>query len=214
MSADDHPNPDAGGDNSDPDDGLAVETVGIEEVVRQERVRSIFESRRTCREKRLEAKEEGRPVLYRDAVEGYLREVEALFQQTEEGQKYWNNYNFGGFELTPIPSDVEGYNKIEGVLDEKRVDFIGLRSLFAVGDPIRERVEVRVPSKRMGPGSTIETVILARPVPFTILDSMFSVTNTYLSNIGFGVEVDQAQKNTKLDDDLMKEVEQWRRENL
>lgn len=214
MSSDDDLAPDAVADDTDADP-LDVETVGVDEIVRQERVRSIFEARKTCREKRREAKEEQSPALYREAVEGYIREVEALFQQTKEGKEYWTTHRFGVFELTPHPSDLpQEYDEIKSVNDEKRVEFNGLQSLFEVGDPIRARIGVLVPAPGKSRGNTKEAVAIARYVPFDILDAMFSAVNTYLSDLGFGIEIDEAQKNTKLDDDLMEEVEQWRRENL
>lgn len=214
MSTDDELAPEAVEDDTE-STPLDVETVGVDEIVRQERVRSIFEARKTCREKRLEAKEEQNPALYRDAVEGYIREVEALFQQTEEGKEYWTTHPFGVFELTPHASDLpEKYDKIESVYDQKEVEFEGLESLFEAADPVRAPAEVLVPTAGRNRGNHKETVVIARHVPFDILDAMFSVVNTYLSDLGFGIEIDEAQKNTKLDDDLMEEVEQWRRENL
>jgi hypothetical protein len=207
------PTPDAGSGETD-SDSLDVETVGIDEIVRQERVRSIFEARKVCREKRLEAKENGDRSLYRDALEGYIREVESLFQQTEDGKQYWNAYDFGTMVLTPHKSDTREYDEIRSVSKKHEVDFTGLVSLFEVGDPMVRETEIYVPHPGRGRGTTVERIVFARRVPFKTLDAMFSATNSYLSEIGFGVQVDKAQQNTKLDDDLMEEVEQWRRENL
>jgi hypothetical protein len=215
MSTDDHTPPDVGSDDTEPDDEIDVEAVGTDEIVRQERVRSIFEARKMCRERRLVAKEEDDQSIYRDALEGYVREVQPLLTQTEKGRSYWNTHDFGTIELTPHRNDLpESCDEINAVIDKQQLAFTGLVSLFNAGDPIYREASVRVPSPGRGRGDVIKTVAFARHIPFDILDSMFSVTNTYLSQIGFGVEVDQTQKNTKLDDDLMKEVEQWRRENL
>jgi len=46
------------------------------------------------------------------------------------------------------------------------------------------------------------------------LDRMHSEVNGYLSKVGFGIEIDESDSRTKLDDDLLNEVEQWRRANL
>lgn len=208
-----------------------VETVGIDEMVRQDRVRSIFDARNTCRERRTKAKtnsglgEVGEwSVIYRTALESYIREVEPLIAQTQDGMALWNETDFGVLDLTPKHSEVGGTKRQTGrIPPEKIIDapgrsrevaIRGLGALFELDTPHRATFEIALPGKRRGRADRRDLVTVERDVPIGILDSMYASVNAYLGEIGFGVEVGEAQQHTKLDDDLLDEVEQWRRENL
>jgi len=209
---------------------LDVKAVGVDEIVRQERVRAIFNAREDCREKRTKAKNHlsvGEPgtwsVIYRNALETYIREVQPLLAQTDKGKAYWGHMGFGVMDVHPQYGDIPSSNKNGAVPEEmiidsddtpSRIRLEGLRSLFDMATPYRCEFEVALKQKRLGRGTTVKPVTVERHVPIRALDQMFSVVNGYLSEIGFGIQVDQAQQNTKLDDDLIEEVEQWRRENL
>jgi len=69
-----------------------------------------------------------------------------------------------------------------------------------------------------GPGvldrTSSETVQLTPDIPIHPNDRMHSEVNGYLSKVGFGIEIDESDSRTKLDDDLLNEVEQWRLANL
>lgn len=210
---------------------LEVETVGIDEIVRQERVRSIFESRRDCRQRRTKAKTEFGvnrddkwKVAYRSSLESYIREVEPLFSRTSEGHRCWNEHDFGAVDLTPRHEELKNSNRRSGRIepdriargpkDGRRVHLRGLRSLFELETPHRAYFEVVSGDSGLRRGDGIEHVTVERDIPMRQLDEMFAVTNGYLAKIGLGVEVGKASQNTKLDDDLLEEVDQWRRENL
>ena len=194
---------------------LEVEAVGVDEIVRQERVRSIFDARKICREHRLASKRKRNPTIYRNALESYVREVEPLFNETDEGRHCWFKQNFGRVDLRPDPRDLpSGYNEITKVMDAKHAQLTGLKSLFEMGSPITHTAEVLVPSKRLGGGTTVKTVSIHREIPAQTLDQMYAVTNGFLQSMGFGIHVEKAQQNTTLDDGIMEEVEQWRAENL
>lgn len=216
--------------DADESPALDVEAVGVDEIVRQERVRAIFSAREACRKQRTKAKNRlsvGEPetwsVIYRNALESYVREVEPLFAQTDEGKAYWNSMDFGVMDVRPRYGDIPRSSKTGVVPNRKiadrddkplRIRLQGLRSLFDMDTPYHCSFDVILEDKRMGTGSTVKTVSVERYVPIRALDQMFSVVNSYLTEIGFGIQVDKAQQNTKLDDDLIEEVEQWRRENL
>lgn len=208
---------------------VEMETVGVDEMVRQERVRSIFQSKRDAREARTKASNEAAlgdtlagPVVYRNALESYIREVEPLFSQTDKGRQYWNRYDFGTLDLRPrhenVPDTSAEYGVIESATPEadrdERIQLLGLRSLFELDTPMRVPFQLASQSNRLGGGFTTKEVISENPLPLRSLDEMYAVTNGYLAEIGFGVEVGKAEQHTKLDDDLLDEVEQWRRENL
>jgi hypothetical protein len=98
--------------------------------------------------------------------------------------------------------------------DPKEVDVTGLKSLFDIESPIVATFEFESPARGRGRGSTMESVTVPESIPYHILDEMFATTNGYLAELGLGIEIDETDKQTKIDDDLIREVEQWRRENL
>lgn len=225
---------------SEADASVEVEPVGVDEIVRQERVRGIFDSRRKCRKARSEAKAMKNKGLYdhpqhyrehlnkgtavyRDHLEAYVREVESLCSQTDEGRRLWNRRDFGSFGVQPdveeVPGDTDNIRLKDGTplaekVEGQQVPVRGLNSLFELSPPFEVEFEITVPSAGLGRGETRKTLKTNREIPIPILDKMFGAVNGYLAEIGFGVEVGKAEKNTKLDDDLINEVEQWRREHL
>jgi hypothetical protein len=212
------------------DPQIEVEAVDVDEIVRQERVRSIFESRRQTREARnagKEAKAEGVAkrgrAHYRNALEGYVREVEPLCSQTAAGRRLWSKHNFGTIDITPtveeVPGDTDAQRLRDGTLirsapDGREIQIRGLKALFNLSPPFTAQFAVNVQTDGWDSQKEVKQLQVDRDFPFAVLDGMFSAVNGYLAEIGFDVQVGQAQKHTKLDDDLLSEVEQWRRENL
>lgn len=205
--------------------------VDVDEIVRQERVRSIFESRRECREQRTTAKKHlsvgdrsNASIMYRGALESYIREVEPLFAQTEQGVRYWKETNFGVLDLRPSFSELPGSHSQRGAVPDWRIEnadgrrlelqLAGVGSIFELDTPVESTLRVFVDSPRRGGGTTEKTVTTESHVPFRVLDEMYAVTNSYLREIDFGIEIGETQKNTKLDDDLLDEVADWRDANL
>jgi hypothetical protein len=99
---------------------VEMETVGVDEMVRQERVRSIFQSKRDCREARTKASNEvaigdadAGAIIYRNALETYIREVEPLFSQTKKGRRYWSEYDFGELVEHVAGHDEQGAAEID-----------------------------------------------------------------------------------------------------
>lgn len=209
---------------------VEMQTVGVDEMVRQERVRSIFESKRSCRDARTKASNEAAIgdvnaglIVYRNALETYVREVEPLFAQTEAGRRYWSDYDFGEVDLRPRYENIEEIYRGSGVVEDADpvdrdtaiLQLRGLRSLFETDTPIKVPFKIFTKHKKKSRSglSMVETVS-HNNIPLRTLDRMYAVTNGYLAEIGFGVEVGKAEQHTKLDDDLLDEVEAWRRENL
>lgn len=223
------------GDLDDDTDDLQVEAVDVDEMIRRERIRSLFDARKRCREVRSDSKIEfdGQEtdvgnMAYRTVLESYIREAEALFSQTEDGRRYWSERDFGTVTV-PLPVEASSMNGTPyqvpgsgeeypiGVLEQpepKTVDMIGLKSLFETDSPITATFEFPSPHPGLGRGQTYETETIKKAIPYQILDKMFARTNGYLAELGIGIEIDETDKQTKIDDDLIREVEQWRRENL
>lgn len=218
--------------DGDESDGVKVKPVGIDEMVRQERVRSIFDARNTCRKQRTKAKrasalgeDAAAPIIYQTALESYIREVEPLFSQTENGRQYWTEHKFGTMHVSPdveYKSNSHGQyvvlnqtgSKIAGEIPQTTVEVRGLKSLFELGSPMSFQMDCITQARGRGRGNSRERITVEKALSVDILDEMYAVTNGYLGEIGFGVEVGKAEQHTKLDDDLLDEVEQWRRENL
>lgn len=210
---------------------VEVEPVDIDEIVNTRRVRSLFDAREDCRKMRTEAKMktdgrggEAAATAYRNVLESCVRECEPLFAKTDNGRRYWTDYRFGTFEIKPtteeIPGDGPG-RRIAGsgeqIINEPEantVDVRGLNSLFQLASPTAVQVQVRQRSKRLGEGYTAKNITAERQIPFDILDRMYSAVNSYLNELGLGIDIQDAEQQTKVDDDLLNEVEAWRRENL
>lgn len=207
---------------TDTEPAVEFEAVDVDEIVRQERVRSIFDSRRTVREVRLEAKTGREPIdSFRVALEGYVREVEPLFAQTEDGQHYWRNRHYGNIVVEPTVEEMVGDTNKKQLADGTRVvtepeartvRVHGLNSLFQ--DNMAVEIEVEVPTVRRGKQTESKTVPVSPELPLSVLDEMYSGVNSYLAQIGFDVEVGKAEQHTKFDDDLVEELRDWREENL
>lgn len=222
---------------SDADDDaptdIEVEPVDIDELVNTRRVRSLFDAREDCRKMRTEAKMktdgrggEAASTAYRNVLESYVRECEPLFAKTDNGRRYWTEYRFGTFkikpETKPIPGDGPGSGRQiagsgEQIINEPEantVDVRGLNSLFQLASPTAVQVQVRQRSKRLSEGYTAKNITAERQIPFDILDRMYSAVNSYLNELGLGIDVQEGEQQTKVDDDLLNEVEAWRRANL
>ena len=210
---------------------IEVEPVDIDDLVNTRRVRSLFDAREDCRKMRTEAKMktdgrggEAAATAYRNVLESYVRECEPLFAKTESGRRYWTEYRFGKFKIKPtteeIPGDGPGRRiagsgeQIINEPDENTVDVRGLNSLFQMSSPAVVRVQIRKRSKRLSEGYTAKNITAERQIPFDILDRMYSAVNSYLNELGLGIDIQEGEQQTKVDDDLLNEVEAWRRENL
>jgi hypothetical protein len=213
-------------DTDTTDDGgseLEVEAVDVDDIVRQERIRAIFEAKQECREVRHKAETAAaedaaatRPAAthFRHAVESFARETETLFSRTRRGREYWTGYDFGTVVLQPDtyvkdtprgtkqylprPGDTED-RVVSGDLPVERLNISGLNSLFETESPIVREMEVMVAGYGRWDGSSgsdVCTVTTRDQIDFRILDQMYATINAYLSHIGLGVEVEADDANT------------------
>lgn len=220
--------------NADPE--VEIAAVDVDEIVRQERVRAIFQARSDCRKTRRKAKELHREAqvnrrmdndrglrLFRDAVEGYVREVEPLFAQTDVGQDYWRNRHFGDILVAPSAQDIAGDTngkrlpdgtRVTADPESRKIPVHGLNTLFQPDGKMSVELEIEVPSRRRGNRTELKEIAFSPELSMGVLDEMYSGVNSYLSEIGFEVEIGKAQQHTKFDDDLVDELREWREENL
>lgn len=216
------------------DDVLEVETIEdatTETASDEERLRDIFQARRTVRKQRMRAKnvrgtrdERVGRRMYRAAVEGYAREAEPLLIQTDSGQELWSDRNFTAFSVGPdfikrIDSSVfyeingEKYQvKNERDMREVTIEPTGVKSLFSLGDPIQ--IEYKFEEKIGLSRTTTRRETVRAQIPPEVLDEIVSALNLELADMGISINVDEETGQTKIDSSLIQEVETWRRENL
>lgn len=214
--------------DTDTDDGseLEVEAVDVDDIVRQERIRAIFDAKRECREVRHKAEnvaaedaKETRPAAthFRHVVESFARETETLFSRTERGREYWTEYDFGTVVLQPdtylrdtargtkryLPRPGKDKDRVvSGDLPTEKLQISGLNSLFETDSPIVREMEVAVNpygDAYGNSGTDVCTVATRNQIDFRILDRMYATINGYLSHIGLGVNVDQAETTADAD---------------
>jgi len=192
---------------------VKAEAVDVDEIVRQERVRAIFDARRECREARTEAKDHKRAgyvadarAIYRDRLEAYVREVESLCSQTPEGRQLWNQRNFGEIDITPTVEDAPGDTDlvrlqdgtfVHSAPDGRMRQVEGLSALFELSPPIPARFEVQVAQGR--DRTVVKTLQIDRDIPIAVLDQMFGAVNGYLAEIGFDIDVETAETTATAD---------------
>jgi len=216
-----------GTDTTDDEGDLEVEAVDVDDIVRQERIRAIFDAKRECREVRHKAENvaaedaaETRPAAthFRHVVESYARETETLFARTDRGREYWTEYDFGTVVLQPdtyLRDTARGTKRylprpgkdtkdrvVSGDLPAENLKISGLNSLFETDSPIVREMEVAVNpyGDSYGSSGTDECTVATRnQIDFRILDRMYATINGYLSHIGLGVNVDQAETTADAD---------------
>jgi len=200
-----------------------VAAVDVDDIVRQKRLNSLFDSKKACKETRRKAQnlttsEEGAEYeassYYRHAIETYVRDAEALFSQSESGRAYWSTYDFGDFDVSPTvrqeqqPGDHGGTRQIvvksdgtthavRGEIPTETISVRGLNSLFELPSPISSTFKLVVSSKRFGQRETTLTTTVEQQIPFQILDKMYAATNGYLAEIGLDVSVDLADSTAE-----------------
>jgi hypothetical protein len=194
---------------------VEVEAVDVGEAARNERVRSLFEARDRVREIRTETKlqRSGRETKrgaaeYRAALETYVREAQPLLEKTTRGRELWSDETLG---VVTVSLDTESFDgdtnalKIAGT-DRQishdpgpvEVEVTGLKTLFGPGRPIQAEIPIPVPQVSLGrrpnQRQRSEPYTVSRDLPFDILDEIFSATNSYLADIGLGIEVESEEE--------------------
>ena len=198
---------------ADEDNTIPVQAVDTDDIVRRERLTSIFDAKAVCRETRRKAqnltmKDGGTQFTangyYRHAIETYVREAEALFAASESGRQYWRSHGFGSFTVQPATTQKSSFGRSSGTdlaLAESghrlkqqppsdEISVIGLKALFEIDSPITAEFDVRVESQRLGKQRTIHTATVRQQIPFSILDQMYAVVNGYLGELGLDIAVE------------------------
>lgn len=196
--------------SDDDETGVQVQAVDVDEIVRRRRMRSIFDAKEDCQEARTKAHNnkavgdlEVARIVFRGALETYVREVEPLFSQTEQGRRYWTDYDFGELVVSPTVETEQSKRRgggtrrtlaktgseIAGEVPSERFALTGLKSLFELPSPITFEARCRVKSSGFSGGYSSDSITVKRHLPVGKLDEMYAVTNGYLGEIGLDIEV-------------------------
>lgn len=179
----------------------------LDDLVRNRRFDEIHEARRQVVEDERpihEAMATGRigdgqaKRLYQRAVNAYVRELEYLLNppDSDEENDYWHTEVIGEMALPNGQTHVvEGLGEYLDLPEELAVD---------VGTVEREHY---YQLGKMGSES-----VPVQP-PWRLLRSAFRTANAAASSLGLEIELG-GENRTEISDDLLDEIEQWRKENL
>ena len=197
-----------------------------EELIQTRRIRDIFDARKQVRSERQRAKElklldpERRSVtypeqLYRQSVESYLSELRPLFLDSNLGETYWFDFDFGQIDVgPPIYHDKQGYNSgpwvdkdgesyiVDRIPQSKTVELDGLCYLFRLSDPIEITWNLtgRTPTTHLGTGGNKAQIQKSSYVhiSFDRLDAVLNAANTYLAERGIELKPEEGLPNDEL----------------
>jgi hypothetical protein len=185
------------------------------------RLQQIYQARQELRQMRQEAAQHRKQhpakavMFYRTAVESYLMELDTLFTQNDDGRELWNRKQYGTVTIAPpgsyepAPHTARAW-RVEGIGDHnnnnnnnaltieskptpKAVELTGLKSLFKTDSPIRVKFELETTEKL-----TAQTVSVGAHgyVPWTSLNQMVMDANSYVSDLGIGLDIDETDEWT------------------
>jgi hypothetical protein len=179
----------------------------LDDLVRQRRFDEIHEARRQVIEDERSINEalatgrvdDGRARrLFQRAVDAYVRELEYLLNppDSDEKNEYWHSTEIGRI---PLQKDTE--RVVEGL-----GEYLDLPEeiAFQVGDVDRDHYYELGKSK--------SRTVAVQP-GWRLLRSAFRTANAAATDLGMEIQISQEDR-TEITDDLIDEVEQWRKENL
>lgn len=193
-------------DASTDTDTIAVEAADTEEMVRNQRLRGLFEAKRDCRQirrkaenaatthtgdqdnpNRLRQNREDAATYYRNAIESYAREAETLFSLTEAGRQYWTTHDFG--EVVVEPENPAPNYDFEAPTETVPVE--GINTLFDVDNPITMEMDVYLEHQSMRhDGYKSKTMVVQHQIPFPVLDRIYATINGYLAEVGLDISLE------------------------
>jgi hypothetical protein len=200
-------------------DPRAVEINDPDDFSTSSRLQQIYQARQELRQMRQEAAQHRKQhpakavMFYRTAVESYLMELDTLFTQNDDGRELWNRKQYGTVTIAPpgsyepAPHTARAW-RVEGIGDHnnnnnnnaltieskptpKAVELTGLKSLFKTDSPIRVKFELETTEKL-----TAQTVSVGAHgyVPWTSLNQMVMDANSYVSDLGIGLDIDETDE--------------------
>lgn len=157
---------------------------------------------------------------YRGAVESYLLEVIPVLQQDDIDleKDYLEGVNLGTITFEP-PAELVQYaedNIIRlapgsTVPTARSVPVEGLKRVLSLPSPLSQTWSVVV-EQSGGPNREVARTV--RELPLSVLDQVMQTTDEALNELDIGMKVDEKEQQTKITDDLLREVDEWRQQNV
>lgn len=174
------------------------------------------------------------------AVQTLIVEIEPLLKEHDDGKELWDNRTYEGSEAAPV-SNVPTYSEAVEILQEIQPGKISeiveadVPPAGPGGLDVDEWQQNKIISaatpwgsaKIEGLSEAAAGVTWAYPVnmkmeqshtadapPKRVSDEIYRDCIEFIQSIGLGVDIEEETTVTKIDDDLIKEVEQWRQQNL
>jgi len=158
--------------------------------------------------------------FYRSAVESYLLQLVPVLRRddVEFDRDYLAGIELGSVHFEP-PEDLVEYaeeNLVrlpdgESVPTAKRIDLVGFEDVLNAESPITVPFSV---STLKGHKIETEDAHVQREIPETILDEVLQKADEALNEIDIGIKTDVKQKQTKITDEHIDELEEWRQQNI
>jgi len=159
---------------------------------------------------------------YRGAVESYLLQVVPLLRQEQADADFETDYleeaEIGTITFEP-PSELKQFARDNiirlangsKVPTERTVAVRGLETVLSLPSPISQTWSVVV-DKAGGPDKRVART--TKELPLSLLDEVMQTTDKALSEFDIGIKLDEKEQQTKITKELLKEVDEWRQQNL
>jgi hypothetical protein len=201
-----------------------------EEFNQTERLRAINEVRRqagetiqaTMTQLRTDAEFDAsdRQQILRAAVMRYLTNIEWLAHQAEHTELI-NDMEFGTVTLNPpahlvdvVSDKSRGYPRVVGSpdLSAERWTIRGINGFLTAPEVFEATWTLTVDTRHDGPQRISETRTTFMPAHVSF--NAFRMANQFLSKQGIDVDLADEQHRAVVDASVMKEVEEWRKQNI
>lgn len=190
-------------------DGSNAKVEDPENLNQSQRLREIHEARQQVRSVRNKTRSEqvfgsiadGQlDGVYRAAVESYILSLQPLIvsEEVEDSARLWDSEEIGEF-VVRAPGKTQ------------TVTIKGVKDILYRNSPLELEFRVETNSERAG--KTSERRIVQKEIPRRVLDRAVMKCDRFRQDIGLGIDV-ESTKTTKITDDLIQEVEEWREENI
>lgn len=216
-------------EGSETEAGTTVQQVADpEEFNQQRRLRSIFDARDRARniyeatqDPTIGESPQSLAANYRAAVQNYIGEIEGLLKKYEwddDETDLWQQVRLGPILIQP-PQEITSlhHDADVRVIDASEIEaeeqyLNGLRGYLGASFPVQKSFQVPVEERHKGQHTVTATVQVEMPV--SVSYRAFRYANDFLTKVGFDIEIESQQHRSVVDDELIEEVEEWRKQNL
>lgn len=212
--------------------GVSQTVADPEEFNQQRRLRSIHDARDRARatyeatqDPSVNADYNTLAANYRATVQNYVGEIEGLlnrydFDEGDIEENYWTGVGLGPLEITP-PQDLIELREQNDVnvigdanLAPKSYQIPGLKGYLqtAAKCPITETFAIPVRQRHQGQQTASATVSMEMPI--SVSYTAYRTANKFLTGVGFDVEIATKEHRSEVTEEVLEEVEKWRKQNL